>query len=198
MRTIHLDPNMVPETLKYHGKKYQVSVQEKYTIRAETGIWSGGSRTTARLVEIATGESFQLSDNTSAPWDDSRKNKCIDIKPGFVVVEHSYFGGKDMGNRFYARSADIAPMLPKPESDLTRAQLIVLFATKSYKASYNGQDRFDMGSGDFRYTPTADMISREQWHIAKAELIERKLLNKAGAITVNGKNAAPERISDID
>ena len=89
-------------------------------------------------------------------------------------------------------------MLPKPESDLSRAQLIVLFATKSYKASYNGQDRFDMVSGDFRYTPDADMISREQWNIAKAELIERKLLNKAGAITVNGKNAAPERISDID
>jgi hypothetical protein len=32
-------------------------------------------------------------------------------------------------------------------------------------------------------------MSREQWEEAKASLISKGLLNKAGAITVNGRNA---------
>lgn len=52
------------------------------------------------------------------------------------------------------------------------------------KASYNG-----FGDYRFREARRARGITREHWDEAKACLIAKKLLTKAGAITPEGRNA---------
>jgi hypothetical protein len=52
-----------------------------------------------------------------------------------------------------------------------------------------GKDRYDMAMDDARYAGEKTFPSREQWNAAKQALIEAGYLNKAGAITVKGKNA---------
>lgn len=198
--TIHLDPNQVPAVLRagYDGKKFKAHVVESVTIPSYAGNWNGGSRDTYRLVELATGREMPASDNNGAPWDRSRKDREIILQPGFAVVEHSIFCGKDMGLTFYVHPDNAAKLLPAPSAELTPYEKTVLEATCGKKSSYNGQDRYDMARDDCRYssyrksyglTESEAFPTREQWELAKDSLIAKGLLNKAGAVTVAGRNA---------
>lgn len=190
METTYLNPDQIPAHFKtgYPGKKFKARVTETVAIPSHAGLWDGGSRDTYTLVEIATGKTVTASDNYSAPWDDDRKSRNIALKPGYCVVQHTIFCGKDLGLTFHMLASDVAPMLPAPTDKLTRTESIVLAATRSFKASYNGQDRYSMSQDDMSYREQA-MPSRDEWDAAKVSLIEKKLLNKAGAITTAGKNA---------
>jgi hypothetical protein len=75
--------------------------------------------------------------------------------------------------------------LPAP-TELTEDEEIVLVATRSLKASYGGVSNYRLSEAR-RYTG----IDLHRWETAKAMLIAKKLLNKAGAITVEGRNACP-------
>jgi hypothetical protein len=107
------------------------------------------------------------------------------LAPGLICVEHTYFCGKDAGLRFHVHPSGLDPrLLPAKTEDLTNDERIVLYATRSLKSSYNGVKdyRFHAANQDTG-------ITRDRWEAVKTALIERKLLNKAGAITVDGKNA---------
>ena len=62
----------------------------------------------------------------------------------------------------------------------------VTHATCSLKSSYGGVSNYRFHEAR-RYTG----ITAERYEAAKASLIARKLLNKAGAVTVEGQNARP-------
>ena len=193
MQTIYLDPNMVPAALLggYSGKKFKAVVTTSVTINGQDGLWSGGSRDTFRAIKLETGETVPVSDNMSAPWDNTRKDRTIELKPGIAVIEHSIFCGKDMGLTFYVHPENAAKLLPAPTAELTAFEQIVLNATCSYKSSYNGMDRYEMARRDCRNgTPYP---SRDEWNIAKQTLINLGLLNKAGAVTPKGRNASTSR-----
>ena len=197
--SIYLDANLVPRALRagYDGKKFKARVCERVTIPMTAGLWSGGSRDTYSLVEFETGREMAASDNMSAPWNPGRKDREIELKPGFCVVEHSIFCGRDMGLTFYVHPDNAAKLLPAPVAELSAHEKIVLDATAGLKSSYMGKDRFQMSSENSRFsryssTPFAEKgvhPTREQWDAAKALLISKGLLNKAGAITVAGRNA---------
>lgn len=192
--TIHLEPSQVPATIRgrYTGKSFQVQVTEQVTIPAESGLWDGGSRETYSAVRIADGAAVPVSDNSSAPWDASRRDNVVTLKPGIAVVCHRIFCGKDMGLRIYVCAADAAPMLPAPV-ELSAVEKLVLEYTATRKSSYMGKDRFMMAVDDLRHGyRSRDGIARLDrtiWDDAKASLIGRGFLNKAGAITVAGRNA---------
>lgn len=190
MTTIHLEPALVPVHLRggYTGKTFRAEISASATIPAHAGLWDGGSRESYSLVEIATGRAVPFSGQTSAPWSPERREVVFDIPAGFVVVRHSVFCGKDMGVQFTLRPEDAAPLLPKP-IELSPVERIVLIATRSYKASYGGQDRYQMAARDLSYRQGAVMPSRSDWDAAKTALIARGLLDKRGAITVAGRNA---------
>jgi len=118
MNAIYLDPNMIPAQLRggYSGKKFKAVVCTEVTIRADAGLWSGGSRDTFRFVQLSTGDAIAASDNMSAPWDASRKDQHITLKPGFAVVEHSLFSGKDMGLTFYVHPDEYGLPRAAPEA----------------------------------------------------------------------------------
>jgi len=195
MSPIYLDPRDVPQHLKsgYSGRKFQACVTETLTIRADAGLWSGGSRDVYSVIRLADGAAIEAVAHGLAPWDAARGDVPVTLRPGFAVVCRSTFCGRDHGLTFYVHPSDAAALLPAPAADLTAHETIVLHATCSFKASYNGRDRYDMARQEHRYTSRAAVAfpTREEWDAAKASLIARGYLNKAGAVTVAGRNARP-------
>lgn len=192
MTTVYLDKNQVPAALRgsYQGNKFKAVVCESVTIPADAGLWSGGSRDTYTAIEFTTGKTVPVVEHNAAPWDGSRRDIPVTLKPGFAVVRHSMFCGTDMGLTFYVHPANATALLPAPSAELTEYEKIVLNATRSYKSSYAGKDRYDMARGDIDGT---DFPTRQEWQRCKDSLIAKGLLNKAGAITTAGKNALPSR-----
>ena len=194
---VYLEPNQVPAAIRgaYSGKRFRAIVSEEVFIPADAGTWFEGSRTVYQAIDLETGETRPACDTMSAPWDASRKDQRINLKPGFAIIAHSIFCGKDMGLVIYVRPENAAAMLPAPV-ELSPVEKLVLKYTKERKSSYMGRDRYDMACEDMRYGGSAikalgveTMPSRDEWNQAKAELIAAGFLNKAGAITTKGKNA---------
>lgn len=188
-RTIYLEPPQVPAALKsgYTGKTFKAIVGVDVFIPADAGTWSGGSRDVYHALEINTGRQVSVTDTFSAPWDDSRKDKRIDLRPGFAIVRHTIFCGKDLGLTFFVHPDNAAQLLPEPSPELSDYARIVLNATARFKSSYNGMDRYDMAQRDA--DKSKPFPTREQWNAAKADLIAGGFLTKAGAITPKGRNA---------
>ncbi|MDE1767241.1 MAG: hypothetical protein KGI27_13365 [Thaumarchaeota archaeon] len=192
-KQIYLEPQQVPTQLRslfgYTGRAYQADICESFTIPADAGLWSGGTRERFLLVRIVDGASLPIVDELSAPWSPGRKSCTVKLEPGVMVARHSMFCGKDMGITFYMLAGDVTPMLPAPV-DLSHLENMVLKYTAERKSSYNGQDRYAMAKDDSRWEKSDTTFpTREQWDAAKAALIARGMLNKAGAITVAGRNA---------
>jgi hypothetical protein len=199
MQTIYLEPNQVPPALRggYDGKKFAARVAESVSVPSDAGLWSGGSRDVYTLIELASGVRHPMPGQSASPFDSARQERTVTLKPGFAVVRHSTFCGKDMGLTFFIHPDNAATLLPAPAADLSPVEKLILKYTKECKASHNGQDRYDMAAADMRYgsrgvkeTGVETMPTRDEWDAAKALLISGGYLNKAGAITVKGKNHA--------
>lgn len=183
MTTIYLDPAQVPAHLKggYTGKKFAAVITDEVHIHAQDGTWSGGSRTDYCALDLSTGRRAALSDASSAPWDSNRKDQQIKLKSGFAVVKHVMFCGKDLGLTFYLLPTDAAPLLPPPAEELTETELQVLAIIRGLKSGYRADQYQRKG------------ISPAEVEAIKARLIKGEYLNKAGAITPKGRNAAGDR-----
>lgn len=187
MHAIYLDSKDVPSQLRgsYVGKKFRAKVSLTGFIPSTAGNWDSGSRDTFTLVELSTGRSVPVSDNVSPPWG-NRSDRGFDMRPGFVLVEHSISMGKDIGLTFTVHPDDATKMLPS-SVQLTVIQQLVLNSTARFKSSYGGMNRYEMAKSDqygVQHFPTI-----AEWELAKSELIALKLLNAAGAITTAGRNA---------
>ena len=183
-KTIYLDVKQVPQRLLggYNGRKLKASIGDSVTLFNTS--WDGGSRSTYVAVEIATGEAKSLPGNPSPPqFGGNMEGQTIELKPGYMIRENSIFCGKHMGLTFHMLEENAQSLLPASD-ELTMPEKIVLAATAGLKASYGGVKNFRFVEAN-RDTG----IELEQWESAKSALIERKLLNKAGAITVSGRNA---------
>ena len=182
--TIHLEPSQVPSHLKrgYTGRKYQAAIGD--TVHMTDTSWGGGTRSTYQFIELATGRTVPVPGNPDpVQFGGNMEGKTVSIPDNCAVVEHSIFCGKDMGITFHMHEVDANKLLPKPDL-LTKAEQIVLAATRTYKNTYGGRT-------NIRYHEAAREtgIEEHDWETAKKVLISRKLLNKAGSITVAGKNA---------
>jgi hypothetical protein len=183
MKQIYLEPNQVPEALRYSGKKYSVVIGETMTLQST--YWSGGTRSTYRVVELTSGKQERIAGN-GAPdcFGIDLNGQGITLKPGYAVVEHSIFCGKDGGLTFYIHPDNAGKFLTHDDQELSRAELCLLDATGGLKASYAGRKpRIEMmrvnGFGD------SDIAT------ARDSLIRKKLLRKNGSITPAGMNARP-------
>ena len=186
-KTIYLEPNQVPAVLRgnYSGKRFSVHVVDSVTVPAHAGLWSGGNRDVWDVIGI-DGNRFRLSDGDAA-WNGTQQEKKIALVSGMIVRRHSQGAYTDM--TFYIHPETAVKLLPPPAPELTPQEREVLRATKSYKSSYGGRDRYQMSQDDRRYDDKVPQMTRAQWDEAKASLIAKNLLNKSGAITVAGRNA---------
>jgi hypothetical protein len=168
----------------YKGKHYRVRLAEK-TIFGGTQ-WSGGSKTEYAIVDISQVEHGGLAKHVpEAPFlqRSGMHEEYTAIPPNFIVVEHEYVCGKDMGITFVLNPIAGTKFLP-PKTELSQDEAIVLVATRSLKSSY-------AGTKEYRFVEANRVtgITRAQWEVAKRNLIKRGMLNEAGAITPSGKNA---------
>jgi hypothetical protein len=191
MNVIHLDPKLVPSSLRgsYSGNKFKAIVTETVTIPADAGLWDGGSREHYSIIHFESGQVRSPYGQDAAPWDRARGEFNLEVKPGFTVVLHSHFCGTDMGLTFYVHPQNAAALLPAPSAELNEHEKIVLEATCSLKSSYGGRNRYQMACCDYPHSDQKPLMTCDQWNAAKTSLQAKGLLNKAGAVTVTGRNA---------
>ena len=61
--------------------------------------WGGGTRNSYTAVRLS--DMRAQAGTVMAPWNNPIEGKTVDIPPGFAIVEHTIFCGKDMGLRVY-------------------------------------------------------------------------------------------------
>jgi hypothetical protein len=144
--------------------------------------WDEGNRREYVIVRLADRKTFRIEE---APWMERSElhEKTYKLPPGFVVVVHVI--GRYEHVEIHTAADNVTRLLPAPV-ELTQDEEIVLVATRSLKASYGGVSNYRFVEAR-RHTG----IDLHRWETAKSTLIARKLLNKAGAITVEGRNACP-------
>jgi hypothetical protein len=166
----------------YTGKKFKVEAfRGPMELRSS---WDGGSRDYYVIVNLSNGKVKPIPENGSGFGSNNKIFKITKLPPNFVVVEKSIFVGKDMGITIYINQENISKMLPAPD-DTTWEEKVVLVATRSLKSSYGGVK-------DYRFQAALrdTGITKQEWDTAKENLIQKGMLNKAGAITDKGRNAA--------
>ena len=174
---------------EYRGRKFEIRIADNVAFM--NTMASGGTISKYVVVSLDHGKVARVPQapfmKDSALHSDSHK-----LPVGMVVVEHSRFCGTDMGIRFYVHPDQIATsgLLVEPV-EVTEDEERVLVTTRSRESSYGGIK-------DYRFTEArrAWGITREAWDLAKASCIEKKLLNKAGAITPAGRNVASDERLD--
>jgi len=137
VRRIHLEPRDVPPAFlrafpSYRGRKFTAEVTESVSL---TGTyWDGGTRSRYALLRVADGRaSIAPPDH---PFFDRRgiEGTTHQIPPGFIVVEHCIFCGKDLGLTFYVRPDMAAPLLPDPVGELDEQRKRILGAFAGLKS----------------------------------------------------------------
>lgn len=164
----------------YKGRKFTIKI-ENGTIDVRS-YWSGGSRDYFVFLRLDNLKTFEIPQQSV--FDKKIQGAdAVSLLPGVVCVEHSYFCGKDMGITIYVHP-DNAPTLITEKKEITRDEKIVLVFTRTYKNTYGGRTniRFYEANRNMR-------ISLDQWNSAVQSLKDKKLLNAAGSITNDGRNA---------
>src|SRR3990167_7016787 len=197
MNTIHLHANetmaaMAEQAFGYTGRKFQVEARERVHI---TSYWDGGTRSYWAILTVRQDASTQPTNAITTQGKPELRvvGECggmgqpigldVEIDGNTIVAEQVIFCGKDLGIPFYVNPARLPQFPPASANELTREQRIVLIATRSYKSSY-------AGVGNYRYVEALREtgISAEDWERSKAECQQMGLLDKRGAITVEGRN----------
>lgn len=166
--------------VRFDGLTAEIEAKEgEYTLGHT--FWDSGCRHSYYVVGMETGNARPLA-HTNPPQFGGPHTRTFHMEPNVALVE-VYYNGKRYSCRILVTKENLAPLLPAP-TELTRNERIVLAATRGLKSSYNG-------CSDYRFRESKEIcgITREEYDAAKAELIGKKLLNKAGAITVDGRNA---------
>jgi len=193
MRHIYLEGKDIPEAIKaafhdYSGKTFEARVCE--SVQLSGMYWDGGSRSSYRAVDLATGKvASATSDSTLPPqFGGPMSAPTVQIPPGVVIVEHCIFCDKDMGLRIYVRPEDMSPLLPSGGDAVTDDEATVIEYTCALKNTYGGRK-------EIRFTEAQAKtgITRERWDAAKEACYRKGYLNKAGSVTNKGRNVREMR-----
>lgn len=146
-----------------------------------SSYWDGGSRNYYVILNLRNLKSKDIPEN-GTPWS-GNPYRISKLPEGIVVVRHAISQGKDLGITIYVNPENMAKMLPQAQ-ELDWAEKVVLTATRSLKSSY-------AGIKDYRFHEALKDtgITKPEWDVAKERLITKKMLNRAGSITDEGRNA---------
>lgn len=165
----------------YKGRKIKLSTSIPSRVDS---FWDGGSKDSFTFFHLDTGDIYNVHSNH--PMFEAVQPRNLRKLPDRVLlIKHSYFCGKDMGITIYANQSDLAKLLPENNvTDLTDDEKTVLIYTRIFKNSYGGVSNVRYKEANRKFG-----ITLENWNKAKQNLIEKRLLNKIGAITPQGRNA---------
>lgn len=152
-----------------------------------TSYWSGGQRNYHAVIKLATMEVWHVPENGSgySAVDHVFGPAGFPLElpaPGFAVVTSTEGHYHAVTIAIHAENA--AKLIPATP-EISWAERVVLVATRRLKSSY-------AGINDYRFHEASHYtgITRQEWDAAKSSLINRKMLNAAGAITTDGRNSA--------
>jgi len=165
----------------YTGNKIEVETRESVTFYGT--MWDGGTRHIYTIVKLDT---MDIVPVPTAPYMQASKlhEHEQSLANGIAVVRYTQ-GHHESVDIFVHPSNMNAALLP-PVTELTEDERIVLEYTRRLKSTYAGIPNYR-----FHEARRNTQITTERWEAAKANCIARKLLNKAGAITIDGRNAVP-------
>lgn len=110
----------------------------------------------------------------------------LTLAPGVMVLKRSTMGCSQFFT-LWCHPSDINQGLLPTKIDLTLAEKIVLQATCSLKNTYGGRTNIRFHEAN-EYTG----ISQRAWDAAVAALTAKGVLDKRGAVTVEGRNVRPD------
>lgn len=163
-----------------NGKRVSASVAS--SVRFSNTQWDEGNRTSYVLVSLETLQTVPIPEQPYIGHSPMHE-KNVELPVGVVCVAHNQYGTRDSFT-IYTRPENVFPALEAPV-ELSRDEMIVLVATRSRKSSYGGVSNYR-----FHEAHDSTGITLVRWDAAKAKLIAEGYLNKAGAITTKGRNAA--------
>lgn len=182
--TMYIETKSFPELwelargIGYKGNKLE-AVPFEGTINLNS-YWDGGSRSYFQFIDLDTRKTLSVGQNGS-PFD-SASHEISELPFNVALVKHHI--GRYTYCRIYFHPDQITKLLPVEAVELTENEKMCLSFTRRYKSSYGGVSNLRFYEANRHHG-----ISLEDWNAAKESLIKKKLLNKAGAITVAGKNA---------
>jgi hypothetical protein len=165
----------------YRGRNITLVPTESVDV-TRGAYWSDGNTSEYTLIRLSDLARLELP-SVRPPRVGEPHAEPVPLSPGFACLELSYAGTRKY-LRIHVHPQGIAPGLLPPKQELSEDEQTVLHATRSLKSSYAGIRNYRLHEAH-----RATGITRARWEAAKAALIERKLLNKAGAITPAGRNA---------
>ena len=143
--------------------------------------WDGGTRYTYSLIRLDNGQPAAIP-HVDPPQFGGPSRQALTMTEGIAVIEEFYTGYRTL-TKIYIHPNNAAKLLPGP-IEISDDEKIVLLFTAGYKPSY-------AGIADYRFHNARQKtsITRDRWDAAKISCIGKRLLNRAGAITVDGRNA---------
>lgn len=184
MKTVYLnrsDPS-VDKIIKasfpeFTGKSIEAIITDEVQFYGTQ--WSGGYR---REYVVLSLETFRRVDIPEAPFlrPSELHQKAFVIPDKCVVVCLNRGPFKSL--EIMGPASNITPQLEQTVQ-LTLDEKIVLCATRRYKSSYGGVSNYR-----FVEAKRSTGISEFEYNQAKQSLVSKGLLNKAGAITIDGRN----------
>lgn len=162
----------------FTGLKVEAVVTDTVTFHSTQ--WDEGYKRDYVILRLADMKTFTVPEAPFMVRSPDHEN-AFKIPDGFVVVVLVNWRLDYI--EIHSPAANITPMLTQ-EIALTEDERTVLIATRSRKSSYAGISNYR-----FIEAKRARGITLDRWEKAKGDLIAKKLLNKAGAITVEGRNA---------
>lgn len=142
--------------------------------------WDGGSRNYWCAVRLTDGATSVVPENGT--MFTPAIGECKELPADTVLVR--YHAGNHEYCEVYVKPENLNRFMLPAAVQLSREEFIVLSATRSLKSSYAGIKNYR-----FHEANTETGIQPGEWEAAKAGLIVKGLLNKAGAITDAGRNA---------
>src|SRR5579859_2515036 len=141
MSAIHLDPKDVPVNLRgdYRGKLFKAEIANEVTIPADAGMSEGGTVERFFIVRLADGKQTAAVNHNASPFGGARRETIVKVEPGFAVVRHSHFCGKDTGLTFYINPAN-APILLPGKVEISAIERTVLRIVGAVKSSYRTEE----------------------------------------------------------
>jgi hypothetical protein len=181
---VYVTKESAPEVIKialkafpeYNGKKFSVQVFSG-PMRLDS-YWSGGSKNTWRVVAMSDAPLVaSVPENGGHPMQfGGNIAQLSELPPGFALVRHCLFCGKDLGLDVYVAPDSMNSMALPEAKKLTDLQTAVLVITAGLKSFARRESAEEHG------------ITPEMWEQGKKELIAMGLLQKNGAVTPEGRN----------
>lgn len=93
--------------IEYSGRKFKVEFATH--IHLHNLNWDGGSKndyTALRMADVIASKVIER-----VPWANHAEGARVELKPGFLVIEHARYCGADLGITIYAHPSQAGLML---------------------------------------------------------------------------------------